>query len=141
LLDFFDPNTWQCEPHEFRIYLDDRATHWAVVDEEDYHWAIRWRWNLKQSGGRRGFKPYARRAVSTYYPDGSRLGSDSVYLHIEIMKRSGVPPPSPNHILVDHRNGKSLNCRRSNLRWATYGMNNQNVNGRYAADLEEAMYG
>jgi hypothetical protein len=59
------------------------------------------------------------------------------YLHVEIHKRTGVPPPSAAHIIVDHRDGDSFNCRRSNLRWATYSMNSMNTFGRIPHDLIE----
>lgn len=135
--DPFDPNGWEQPSKEFRVYLDDRAETFALVDEEDYHWAIKWRWNIKRC---KRLKEYARRAVSTYHEGGERKGARSIYLHIEIMKRTSVQPISANHKLVDHRNGKSLDCRRKNLRWATHSMNSYNTHGSYAHDLEDGMY-
>lgn len=124
----WDPNTWSIPDHEFRIYGDERATTWAVVDEIDYHWAIQWRWNiLTMHGGIRIPKPYLRRSRGEW--QGSlRLRQDTLLLHVEIMKRTGVPPPSPKHRLVDHKNRDSLNCRRVNLHWVTHSMNNLNRN-------------
>lgn len=115
------------ETHEHRIYGDNKASIWAVVDAIDYDFAIRHRWNVlrRPRGGL-----YMRRAVGEN-ANGQRLRTYTVYLHVEIMKRTGIEPPSPEHIIVDHRNGKTLDCRRSNLRWATPKQNRANVYGRY----------
>lgn len=142
MIDFLDPNTWADWPtHEFRIYGDDRAQTWCIVDEVDYHWAIRWRWNMNRKKSRRNplkIKTYLRRAISIN-AFGKRLGTDTVYLHIEIMKRTGIKPPSPAHVIVDHRDGNTMNCLRSNLRWATHSMNSRNLFGQMPYDLEEIM--
>jgi HNH endonuclease len=114
--------------------LDANAQYYAIVDEIDYQWAIEYRWNIKRC---KRLKEYARRAISTYHDDGSRKGSQSVYLHIEIMKRTGKQQPTVFHKIVDHRNGNSLDCRRYNLRWATPRMNNMNIRGQMAYDLVE----
>jgi hypothetical protein len=124
--DPFDPNTWQPTDHEFRIYGDDNAQTWAVVDENDYHWAVQWRWCWKRSPcGKR----YLRRAVGEN-SNGLRLRTFTLYLHVEIMKRTSKPPTG-DHKLVDHRNGNSHDNRRRNLRWATYSMNSKNLFGLY----------
>lgn len=136
-LDMWDPRTWGSCSHEHRIYGDDRAQTWAIVDEEDYQWALQWCWclNIKKSRGNPlKTKAYMRRAVGEN-ANGQRLRTYTVYLHLEILKRSGAIPPSDQHIIGDHRNGHSLDCRRSNLRWATHSMNSRNVHGRYAKDL------
>jgi hypothetical protein len=125
--------------HEFRIYLDDRADRYAIVDEVDYQWAITWRWNLNVKKSRRNplkIKEYARRAVGEN-SNGVRIATHSVYLHTEILKRAQPEPPTPFHVICDHRNGKSLDCRRANLRWATFSMNSKNRHGEYAHDLVE----
>ena len=123
------------EPYEYRIYGDDRGDVYALVDYEDYQWATSWRWNPKP--GRTRAKLYLRRAVSfagrRFDPNGPQ--TYTLYLHVEIMKRTGLLPPTPEHTLVDHRNSNSLDCRRANLRWVTRYQNNINVNGRYATDF------
>ena len=126
---FLDPNNWGellHDQHEHRIYLDNTGELYAGVDFEDYQWAIQWRWCAKRDPNG---KIYARRAVSTYR-GGERAGSATVYLAIEIMKRAKKRRKSALQILVDHRNGRSLDCCRSNLRWASYQQNNWNLFGR-----------
>ena len=134
IIDFFNPNTWVYEPHEYRIYGDDRENVWAVVDEIDYHFFGQWLWSPKFS--RDGRKFYLRRNVQI----GSKLNGrvqQTLFLHVAIMKATGIQPPSPLHVIVDHRDSDSMNCRRNNLRWATHSMNRMNRNGCYAYDLIE----
>lgn len=115
-------------PPECRIWLDDREGDYVVVDAEDFAYFSQWRWILSKWG-------YARRAVATgSRRDGTR-SAKSVYLHVEICRRAHGPPPTPAHTLVDHRDAIKPNCRRSNLRWATYSMNVKNRYGQYAADF------
>jgi len=122
-VDFFDPNTWSLEDtHEYRIYLDDRAQTWALVDAEDYWYFSQWKWHANKPHKRRfGKKVYARRSLS----NGARYKAPE-YLHVAIHKRTGSIPPSLFHTLVDHENGNELDCRRKNLRWATVQENNKN---------------
>jgi hypothetical protein len=112
-----DPN-FLFEEHEHRIYADDYANVYAVVDQEDYWYFSRWRWHpITNSTGK---KIYLKRSTN------SRGPSFTLYLHVEIHKRTGILKPSEDHTMVDHINGESLFCLRSNLRWATPSLNSQN---------------
>ena len=121
--EIFDPNTWDLTLPERRIYGRDDGETFAIVDEEDYFFLSRHLWNPKRSPCG---KLYLRRAISTYHPEGGRRGSETVYLHNEVIVRKGDVPPSERHTIVDHWDGNSLNCRRENLRWATKLENNRN---------------
>ena len=139
-LDEWDPNNWEVlfEPSEFRIYADDHAGIYAVVDEVDYHHCIQYRWKPLVSRG--GKKVYLCRSVHytagpDVYVDGRRYQRrhmDTHFLHTEVMERTGIPQPSINHKLTDHADGNGLNCRRYNLSWATHSMNRRNTNGKAA---------
>lgn len=97
--------------------------HFAVLDEEDYLWASRWKWHAHKN---KNGKIYARR-------NGCYMGrSVSVYLHKAVCLRAHGMPPSASHIIADHKRGNSLDDRRFNLRWATPSENRQNYNGLYA---------
>ena len=119
---------------EFRIYgRDHDETFYALVDEIDYQWALRWKWSELWSRGHT--KVYLRRVFQIIigpdrYEDGKRIQTrkqSTVFLHREICWREHGPPP-PDKPLSDHRNGDELDCRRKNLRWADAGMNARNIN-------------
>ena len=82
---------------------------WAMVDDEDYEWALQWTWRL-------GDKGYARR--------GMRINGKfkNIYLHNEIAKRAGLDTSRT----IDHENQDQLDNRRSNLRPATRSQQNRN---------------
>ena len=118
------------------IYLSERMPElFAVVDIVDYEWAKQWKWQYKTSKKRPGkpVKYYASRKLNMA---GGR--SATVWLHKEICKRANGRPPSPAHIIGDHLDGQSLNCRRLNLDWATPSENRQNYNGLFAYQLRMA---
>lgn len=103
------------EADPYRIWLDVAADIYATVSFEDYDWALTWRWQITWDRHKR--KAYATR--STW--DGTRRVK--LYLHKEILKRTGKVPPSKRHTMGDHGDGNSLHCERDNLEWATPGMN------------------
>lgn len=115
------------ETYEHRIYGNNQASIWAVVDAIDYDFLVRHCWNTLRRP-RAGL--YLRRAIGEN-ANGQRLRTFTVYLHIEVMKRAGIEPPSATHTIVDHRDGDTLNCRRSNLRWTTPKQNRHNRFGNY----------
>lgn len=128
--DPFDLAAWPIEEEPQRIYGDAALSIWALVDSIDYAWASRHTWSVLRRPGKR---VYLRRNVEpgTFRLAGSgvvvRSTQHTEWLHIEIMKRTGEPPPSPEHVLVDHRDHlDTLNNCRHNLQWATYSMNNRN---------------
>lgn len=77
----------------------------AKVDDDVFVWASRLNWRL--SGGRKKRYVYCTRDGQT------------IYLHREVMG-------NPKGMLVDHRFGDTLDCRRKNLRLATYAQNAAN---------------
>jgi hypothetical protein len=91
MTDMWDPNTWRPVPHEFRIWLDDQEHRYAVLDEEDYLWAVQWRWSAKLD--KHGRKFYAFRNLTERR--GGIKNQTSLYLHVAILKRTGLLPPTP----------------------------------------------
>ena len=120
--DLWDPNNWDLSPKLCRLYLDDHGEEFLVLQDEDFWWACNWRWHInKPHKTRYGSKRYATRS-----PGWGGQYKPKLYLHVEIMKRTGILPPSDKHTLVDHIDGNEFNCCRSNLRWATVFQNNWN---------------
>ena len=75
----------------------------ALVDDEDYALASKYKWSLRVNGGGN------RYATHTF-------GDKPVLLHRFIME-------APWDSAIDHINGDGLDCRRSNLRFATHVQN------------------
>ncbi|MGA2069954.1 MAG: AP2 domain-containing protein [Sedimentisphaerales bacterium] len=83
---------------------------WTIVEPRDYYRFGQFRWSI----GGRGRNIYACRTV--------RMGDGKTkmaLLHREIME-------APSGLLVDHKNGDTLDNRRVNLRLATHAENTQN---------------
>lgn len=141
LTDPFDPNElFNQPPHEFRIYGDDMAQTWAVVDEVDYQACVKHRWLFKKSRTRSENvvpKKYLARNRHVNWLNGGKAKfnrtQENYFLHEFIMDRQRKPRPSPSHV-IDHRDGDETNCRRSNLRWVTKKFNRHNRNGLLAGE-------
>lgn len=131
--DPFDPRYWSDETEPKRIWLDDKALRFCVVDEADYQWALQWKWTAIPD--KHGNKFYAARMA---FIEGRHV---RLYLHKEILRRAGKKRPSRNHTIGDHRDGDSLNNRRRNLRWATPRMNRLNIGGMVARQYSLAGLG
>lgn len=141
-LDLFDPNTWQGNSHEYRIYADDYANDYAIVDQIDYQYLIQWRWKLKQSKTSIGAKKLKIYLARTGH-EGARLSRicSTIFLHTAVMERTGIiPKPKTNEkMIVDHKDSDERNCRRNNLRWATLSFNRRNRHGAYENMLIEEL--
>lgn len=131
MLDGFDPTTWDVSDETpCYIHLSDRFDVYALVDAIDYEWALHFKWCHTYGSGEyvevaedvfaiaRPDHMYARRCV----------GGKTLFLHREILNKWKGPPLS-HRLIGDHLNGKTLDCRRKNLRWATRRQNSQNTVG------------
>ena len=88
-----------------KIYLDEGK--WTILDPNDYYRYAGFKWCI---GGNKGkFYDIRGQIIS---PADSKI----VQLHRLIMD-------APKGLLVDHRNGDSLDNRRANLRLATHSQN------------------
>lgn len=136
-----DPNCWiGCS--EYRVYADDYANDYAIVDEIDYQYLIQWRWKLKKSRtwlGTKKPKVYLARSihVSTGPTHRDRI-VPTLFLHTAIMeRRTDIEKPITNErIIVDHADGDGFNCRRKNLRYTSISFNNKNINGSHELVME-----
>ncbi len=95
-----------------RIYLDEGL--WTIVDVADYYFFARFKW-------------YAAGNKNKYYATrGQRIGTD----YIKLVRLHRLIMDAPKGVLVDHRNGDSLDNRRANLRLATRAQNCGNMRKR-----------
>lgn len=100
----------------YRIWLDTAAGIYATVSFEDYAWALQWKWQITWDRHKR--KAYATRSTGA-----KSNGRRKLYLHKEVLKRTGKLPPTESHTIGDHGDGNSLHCERDNLEWATPSQN------------------
>lgn len=118
-LDGFDPNSWDVDPTT-TITLTNDGELFAIIDACDLAHVMTFNaWCAVR-------KPHTIYARCYINEDGWRY---PVFLHRVIMLRTKIKQPSKRHTIVDHRNGKGLDCRRLNLRWCTPKMNRANVAG------------
>lgn len=106
------------------IYLADGAV--VRVSKQDADLAM-WKWCRRQTGKRDGLKKshYATafRSFALHNADGrGRDRTQQILLHRIIAFRMGIGD-SP---LIDHKNGNTFDCRRSNLRGCTVAENTVN---------------
>ena len=96
--------------YEFRrIYLGEEE--WTILDQKDYYRLRDFKWIVY--GTRYNLYAVRNKKIS---PNETR----TVRLHREIMN-------APTGLLVDHKNGNSLDNRRDNLRLATHFQNSCNA--------------
>ena len=91
-----------------RIYLGDGE--FTILDPKDYYLYSRFKWSVAGHDG----KFYAIRGIKT-----GRKEMKLERLHRQIIN-------APDGLLVDHKNGNSLDNRRENLRLATSSQNRCN---------------
>ncbi len=91
-----------------RIYLGEGE--WTILDQQDYYRYREFKWFIKGNGS----KLYVLRSFKIG-PKKTKM----IAMHREIMN-------APKGLVVDHKNGESLDNRRANLRLATQAQNIQN---------------
>jgi HNH endonuclease len=130
VIDPFDLEAWPIpDAAPGRIYADNNLELFALVSPDDYPWACRHTWSALRRPGRQVYLRRNAEPGRTRCPTSGvviRGVQTTLYLHVEIMKRTGRHPPTPKHEIVDHFDLDSLNCQRQNLRWVTYSINNKN---------------
>lgn len=117
------------EPEPRIIYLGRDCQYEAIVDEEDYHYLVRWSWSFKISSSKYSRRIYARRTTWTgSSKDGTRRRL-TIFMHDAVLNRKGEFRPDPT-ATADHKNRKSLDNRRDNLRYASKSLQSTNQRKR-----------
>ena len=112
-----------------RIYLDDKAELFTLVDECHYQTLIQWRWHAKET---RGGRLYVRRNTRIR----SRDLQITIHLHRFILELEGLEQPTYKHT-VDHWNRDTLDNRFENLRWATVAEQMSNRSRKYVRKVRK----
>lgn len=131
-VDPFDPTYWYLNdpaPDDtYYISLSDRWDIHAALDYQDYLWAKDLKWCHTYGSGE--FYEVAEGVFTIARPDHiyarNCAGGTTTWLHREILTR-WQGKPRYRRAVGDHKNGKTLDCRRANLRWATPSMNARNT--------------
>lgn len=89
----------------------------ALVDDEDYEWAMQWCWCACGKPG----KEYAMRGTGNLV-NGVKV-QRFIYLHREILRRMG----KEGHSISDHHDRNRMNNRRYNLRPSDFQKNLANA--------------
>jgi hypothetical protein len=104
---------------------------WAILDDEDIEWAFQWKW--------RSLGPYDTGdfyAIRSERVLGSKPSRTITFrLHCEIARRMGLDMS----LLIDHKNGDTLDDRRDNLRALT--SSESQVNRRLPSDNKSGCLG
>lgn len=129
-LDPFDPRSW-VEPRPddaVHLHLSDRVDCYVILDRQDYEWARHLKWCHTYGSGR--MVPVGPGAYAIERPDHiyarNCAGGQTRFLHREILFRWKGRPRRAG-MIGDHKNGLTLDCRRTNLRWATKAQNAKNT--------------
>lgn len=109
------------------ISLGKSDAFFALVDAIDYDALHQLAWHMSFS---RNW--YAKRAVILGTLRGKRI-RQHFYMHRDVLLRAKAQPlkldvsGQPMKLVSDHQNGRSLDCRRENLRWLTVSENRYNI--------------
>jgi len=94
-------------------FIPLNSKEFAIVDDEDFELASQYTWNC------------TKRSDLSYARTSKKIGGKQFTIRLHRLLLSAGPGE-----MVDHRNGDGLDCRRSNLRFATRSQNAQNKKRR-----------